>query len=68
MHRSDPRAVRPQLDETDLDIVAALHIAPRVPTAALADILGIPTSTASGASRACRTNAFSGSSVGSPGS
>lgn len=47
MHRSDPRAVRPQLDETDLDIVAALHIAPRVPTAALADILGIPTSTAS---------------------
>ncbi len=47
MHRSDPRAVRPHLDETDLDIVAALHIAPRVPTAALAEILGIPTSTAS---------------------
>ncbi|SDH59185.1 Lrp/AsnC family transcriptional regulator [Agrococcus jejuensis] len=38
---------RPLLDETDLDIVAALHIAPRVPTAALAEILGIPTSTAS---------------------
>lgn len=47
MHRSAPRAGRPLLDETDLDIVAALHIAPRVPTAALAEILGIPTSTAS---------------------
>lgn len=47
MHRSAPRASRPLLDETDLDIVAALHIAPRVPTAALAEILGIPTSTAS---------------------
>ena len=47
VHRSAPRASRPLLDETDLDIVAALHIAPRVPTAALADILGIPTSTAS---------------------
>lgn len=35
------------LDDTDLDIVAALHIAPRVPTAALADVLGIPTSTLS---------------------
>nr|WP_277604019.1 Lrp/AsnC family transcriptional regulator [Agrococcus sp. ARC_14] len=34
------------LDDVDLDIVAALHIAPRVPTATLASILDIPTSTA----------------------
>lgn len=47
MHRPAHRPSRPLLDETDLDIVAALHIAPRVPTAALAEILGIPVSTAS---------------------
>ena len=45
MQRSSPH--RGLLDETDLDIAAALHIAPRVPTAALAELLGIPTSTAS---------------------
>lgn len=47
VNRTVQRVGRPLLDETDLDIVAALHIAPRVPTAALAEILGIPTSTAS---------------------
>lgn len=39
--------IPPSLDDTDLDIIAALHVAPRVPTAALAGILGIPSSTAS---------------------
>lgn len=43
--RGEP-APSPLLDDVDLDIVAALHIAPRVPTATLASILGIPTSTA----------------------
>lgn len=38
---------RPSLDNIDLDIVAALHVAPRVPSAALADILGVPSSTVS---------------------
>lgn len=38
---------QPLLDETDLDIVAAMHVAPRVPTAALADIVGLPVSTLS---------------------
>ncbi|MFD1846751.1 Lrp/AsnC family transcriptional regulator [Arthrobacter flavus] len=35
----------PPMDQTDLDIVAALQIAPRVPANALADILGEPAST-----------------------
>lgn len=33
------------MDETDLDIVAALQLAPRVPANSLGEILGIPTST-----------------------
>ncbi|MFS0717886.1 Lrp/AsnC family transcriptional regulator [Arthrobacter sp. 1P04PC] len=33
------------MDETDLDIIAALQVAPRVPANALADILSVPTST-----------------------
>ena len=47
--RPAPAAGQPQplLDETDLDIVAAMHVAPRVPTAALAEILGLPVSTLS---------------------
>lgn len=50
MQPSAPRVVAPpspRLDGTDLDLVAALHVAPRVPTAALAEIIGVPTSTAS---------------------
>lgn len=35
------------LDDIDLDIVAALHISPRVPSAALGEVLGVPTSTVS---------------------
>lgn len=46
MPRHSSRAARPVLDEVDLDIVAALHVAPRVPIAALAEVLEIPTSTA----------------------
>lgn len=46
MPRHTQRSARPVLDEVDLDVVAALHIAPRVPIAALAEVLGIPTSTA----------------------
>ncbi|MFK0002695.1 Lrp/AsnC family transcriptional regulator [Paenarthrobacter sp. NPDC090522] len=34
-----------RLDETDLDIIAALQVAPRVPANALGEILGVPTST-----------------------
>lgn len=33
------------MDETDLDIVAALQVAPRVPANSLGEILGVPTST-----------------------
>src|SRR3954453_14083481 len=33
------------MDDTDLDIIAALQIAPRVPANALGKILGVPTST-----------------------
>lgn len=33
------------IDETDLDIIAALQTAPRVPANALSEILGVPTST-----------------------
>ncbi|NRD27099.1 Lrp/AsnC family transcriptional regulator [Frigoribacterium sp. VKM Ac-2836] len=47
MPRLVPPAGQPLLDETDLDIVAAMHVAPRVPTAALAEILGLPVSTLS---------------------
>ncbi|ROR66838.1 Lrp/AsnC family transcriptional regulator [Agrococcus jenensis] len=46
MQRFPPGELPALLDATDLDIVAALHIAPRVPTAVLADVLGMPTSTA----------------------
>ncbi len=33
------------MDDTDLDIVAALQVAPRVPANSLGEILGVPTST-----------------------
>jgi DNA-binding Lrp family transcriptional regulator len=33
------------MDDTDLDIIAALQVAPRVPANALGEILGVPTST-----------------------
>lgn len=35
------------LDSTDLDIIAALHAAPRITAAALGGIIGVPTSTVS---------------------
>ncbi|MCU1510838.1 MAG: Transcriptional regulator, AsnC family [Arthrobacter sp.] len=33
------------LDQTDLDIIAALQVAPRVPANSLGEVLGVPTST-----------------------
>jgi|GEM_PF-296511 len=42
---ASPERDVPPLDEVDLDIIDALQIAPRVPLAALAECLSIPTST-----------------------
>lgn len=39
------KAAAARMDDTDLDIVAALQVAPRVPAKALGEILGVPTST-----------------------
>ncbi|MGW7293107.1 Lrp/AsnC family transcriptional regulator [Streptomyces xiamenensis] len=45
VHRSAPREAEQSLDATDLDLVAALQIAPRTPVNALAAVLGASPST-----------------------